>query len=91
MRKLTNIFVAALCCAIAFPVIGFKTERKRSWLPKSLTMEQQAKIDNEDGPWFHRRKNEWVDRVRADSEWYGKFMAHVCAWLVAFCLIALAY
>lgn len=86
-----EIAVGALCCAIAFPVIGFKDVRKGSWLPLPLTDAQQAAIDNEKGTWFHRKKNLWVDRVRADSEWYGKFMPHVCLWLALLCLIALAY
>ena len=86
-----RILLGLICCAIAFPVIGFKPVRKGSWLPQPLTAEQQAAIDNEEGTWFHRSKNEWVDRVRADAEWYGKFLAHVCAWLVTLCLIALAY
>ena len=62
------IITGAVCCAIAFPVIGFKTVRKGSWLPLPLTAAQQAAIDNEQGTWFHRKKNLWVDRVRADSE-----------------------
>jgi len=70
-----ELVIASICCAIAFPVIGFKEQRNHSWLPRPPN---QAKLDAEPGTWFHRKKDLLVDSVDTDPEWWGKFFSWVC-------------
>ena len=74
-----ELVIASICCAISFPVIGFKEERNKSWLPRPP---DQAKLDAEEGSWFHRKKDLLVNSVRADSEWWGKFFCAFSASLI---------
>lgn len=80
MARALALVVAGICAAIAWPVIGFKDERRETgWLPRPP---DQAKLDAEKGSWFHRKKNLWVDSVRRDAEWWGKFLAFVILLLI---------
>lgn len=75
MWRPLELVIALVCCAIAFPVIGFKENRNGSWLPRPPN---QAKLDAEQGTWFHRKKDLLVDSVDTDPEWWGKFFSWVC-------------
>lgn len=75
-----DLLVASACCAIAFPVIGFKPERQRSWLPKPADPAKLAAERLKPGAnWFHLQKDLFVNSVRADAEWWGKF-GSFCLW-----------
>lgn len=88
--KLHSLIVAAVCSGVSWPVIGLKPVRKGSWVPMPPDPEILAEIDAEQGvTWFHRMKNHWVKRVRADAEWYGKFLPFVSLVLTAALVVAI--
>lgn len=74
MIRALHLVIAVVCCAIAFPVIGFKEKRNGSWLPNPP---DQAKLDAETGTWFHLKKDLLVNSVREDAEWWAKFLSFV--------------
>lgn len=96
-----DLLIAAACCAISFPVIGLKDNperREHGWLP---IPPDQRKLDAErmkpGSNWFHLKKDLLVNSVRADPEWWGKFLPFcvassnlVClsiAFLVFYCML----
>lgn len=84
-----ELVIASICCAIAFPVIGFKEQRNHSWLPRPPN---QAKLDAEPGTWFHRKKDLLVDSVDTDPEWWGKgfcFLLAIVSFVAVICVISL--
>ena len=91
LQRLCNLIIGCVCCAISFPRIGFKPQRLAlglRWLP---IPPNQAELDAETGSWFHLKKDLWVNSVRADSEWWGKFLSFVICSLViiVICLVVI--
>ncbi len=85
MERVFDLVIAWLCAAVSWPVIGFKdTEKRDGWLPAPP---DQAKLDAETGSWFHLKKDLWVNSVRADAEWWGKFLAMVILILLVVVII----
>lgn len=87
MQRLFNLVVACICCAISFPRIGFKPQRRAlglRWLP---IPPNQAELDAETGSWFHLKKDLWVNSVHADPEWWGKFLSFVI--IILICLVVI--
>ena len=84
MWRPAELIIASACCAISFPVIGFKEERHRSWLPR---LPDQAKLNAEEGTWFHLKKNLLVDTVRADCEWWTKFICFMAYSTIFVCVL----
>lgn len=80
MWRPAQLVIASVCCAISFPVIGFKEGRNQSWLP---SLPDQTKLDAErmkpGANWFHLQKDLLVNSVREDAEWWAKFLSFV-AW-----------
>lgn len=77
MIRALHLVIAVVCCAISFPVIGFKDNpdrKEHGWLP---IPPDQAKLDAETGTWFHLKKDLLVNSVRKDAEWWGKFLSFV--------------
>lgn len=65
-----NQLIAFLCAAVAFPaMIATKKERWPAPPPPEKIAWQH------DGTWFHNLKNLWTETIRADCEWWGKFLA----------------
>ena len=61
--------------------------RKR-WLP--IPPSPERIVWEPDRSWYHNMKNEWVEAVRADAQWYGKFLMFVILTLTAALIAALA-
>lgn len=71
--------VAMTCSAI-----GFTVQWREQWLPDKPTPEALA--PEHPGSWFHRMKNITTEWVRADPEWWSKFLCFttllgVAGWL----------
>jgi len=101
MKRTFELIAAVACCAISWPVIGFKDNEWRKQLGWRPIPPSEAKLDIErnkpDVTWFHLKKDLLVEYVRSDAEWWAKFFSHVTAWLLTLCvallvcLIALLY
>jgi len=65
-----KLIVAFLCAAL-----GFTVQWREQWGPAKPKPERIAW--EHDRSWFHNLKNLWTETLRADCEWWGKFLAFV--------------
>lgn len=60
--------------------VGFLKMWKLRWLPHTPAPERVAW--QYDGGWFHNLKNLTTEAVRADPQWWGKFLSFVIVTLL---------
>ena len=76
-----RLFLAMLCAAA-----GFTVQWREQWgprLPDPVVWLPQRS-------WFHNYKNLWTKTLRADCEWWGKFLAFVIVLqFVVICVLTL--
>lgn len=77
-----KLILAFLCAASAFPAM-IATAKER-W-PAKPAPERIAWEPDE--TWYHNMKNEWSEALRADCEWWGKFLAFVIVVLAMFAVL----
>jgi len=65
------LLVAFICSALSFPAMVV-TDRALPRPPAPERVQWQ-----EDRSWFHNMKNETTEAVRADAQWWSKFLAFV--------------
>ena len=65
-----NFLLAALCSGTAFPAMLF--ERFKPIAPDPSKLEWE-----DDRTWYHNMKNITTESIRADSQWYSKFLCFV--------------
>lgn len=80
MRTVFSLLTAMICSAV-----GFTVQWREQWLPARPS--DDALSPEHEGSWFHRKKNETTEWVRADAEWWSKFLCLII--LIQFIIIIL--
>jgi hypothetical protein len=70
MNTLLSLPAAMFCSAV-----GFTVQWREQWLP--ARPDPAALVPEHSGSWFHYLKNITTEWVRADAEWWSKFLCFI--------------
>lgn len=69
--------------------VGFTVQWREQWFPARPP--DEALTPEHEGSWFHRKKNETTEWVRADAEWWSKFLCFTNAVLALALVLSLVF
>ena len=75
-----RLLFAFICAATAFPAMLF--ERFKPFAPDPMRIAFDLGWS-----WYHNYKNLWTETLRADCQWWGKFLAFVITSLVVIAVL----